>query len=53
MQGGQVEKRDGSNVGEHQHLPPTVMVSYTIPHPYGTVLPNWPQGLGVKAKGLP
>ena len=51
--GRQVEKRDGSNVGESQHLPPTVMVSYTIPYCSGIVLPNWPEGLGGKAKGPP
>ena len=45
-----MEKRDGSNVGEYQHLPPTVMVSYTIPYPSGIVLPNQPQGLGGKQK---
>ena len=28
-----MEKGDGLNVGEYQHLPPTVMVSYTLPYP--------------------
>ena len=51
--GRQMEKGDGLNVGEYQHLPPTAMVSYTIPYPSGIVLPNWPQGLGEEAKGLP
>ena len=39
-----VEKRDGSNVGEYQHLPLTVMVSYSLPYPSRTVLPDQPQG---------
>ena len=48
--GRQVEKRDGSNVGEYQHLPLTVMFSYFLPHPSRTVLPEQPQGLGERQK---
>ena len=44
--GRQVEKRNGSNVEEYQHLPLTAMVSYSLPHPSRTVLPEQPQGLG-------
>ena len=28
-----MEKRDSSNVGEYQHLPLTVTVSYSLPYP--------------------
>ena len=48
-----MEKGDGLNVGEYQHLPPTVMVSYTLPYPSRIVLPDQPQGLVGEAKGLP
>ena len=51
--GRQMEKRDGSNVGEYQHLPLTAMVSYSLPYPIRTVLPEQPQGLGGEAAGLP
>ena len=46
----QVEKRDGSNLGEYQHLPLTVTVSYSLPYPRETVLPEQPQGLGERQK---
>ena len=48
--GRQMEKRDGYNLGEYQHLPLTVMVSYSLPYPSGTVLPEQPQGLGERQK---
>ena len=35
-----MEKRDGSNVWEYQHLPLTVTVSYTLPYPCRIVLPD-------------
>ena len=41
-----MEKRDGSNVGGHQNLPLTAMVSYFLPFLSRTVLPQQPQGLG-------
>ena len=37
----------------YQHLPPTAMVSYTLPYPSRTVLPDQPQGLGGEAEGPP
>ena len=47
----QMERGDGLNVGEYQHLPPpTAMVSYTLPYPSGIVLPNQPQGFGEKQR---
>ena len=45
-----MEKRDGFNVGGHQHLPLTAMVSYSLPFLSGTVLPEQPQGLGERQK---
>ena len=48
--GRQVEKRDGSNVGKYQHLPLTAMVSYSLPYPSGTVLPEQSQCLGERQK---
>ena len=51
--GRQVEKGDGLNVGEYQHLPPIVTVSYTFPYPSRIVLPDQPQGLGGEAEGPP
>ena len=51
--GRQMEKGKELNVGEYQHLPPTVMVSYTLPSPSGIVLPDQPQGLGGEAEGPP
>ena len=48
--GRQMEKGDGLNGGEYQHLPPTATVSYTIPYPSRIVLPNQPQGLGAKQR---
>ena len=48
-----MEKGDGSNVGEYQHLSLTAMVSYSLPYPSRTVLPEQPQGLGGEAEGLP
>ena len=48
--GRQVEKRDGSNVGQYQHFPLTVTVLYSLPYPSGTVLPEQPQGLGERQK---
>ena len=40
------EKRDGSNVGGHQHLPLITTVSNSLPFPSRTVLPEQPQGWG-------
>ena len=51
--GRQIEKGDGSNVGEYQHLPPTVLVSYIFPYPSRIVHANQPQGLGGEAEGSP
>ena len=45
-----MEKRDGSNVGGHPHLPLTLMVSNSLPFLSGTVLPEQPQGLGERHK---
>ena len=51
--GRQMEKGDGLNVGEYQHLPPTAIISYTLLYPSRIVLPDQPQGLGGEAEGLP
>ena len=48
--GRQVEEGDDLNVGGYQHLPPTAMVSYILPYPSRTVLPNQPQCLGGKQR---
>ena len=48
-----MEKRDGSNVGGHQHLSPTVTVSYYLPFLNGTLPPEQPQGLGGEAESPP
>ena len=48
-----MEKRDGSNMGGHQHLPLTVTVSYSLPFLRRTVLPEQPQGLGGEVESLP
>ena len=37
-----MEKRDGFNVQEYQHLPLTVTVLYTLPYPCRIVPPDWP-----------
>ena len=37
-----MEKRDGFNVREYQHLPLTATVSYTLPYPCESVLPDQP-----------
>ena len=37
-----MEKRDGSNVGEHQHFPFAAKVSNSLPFPSRTVLPEQP-----------
>ena len=37
-----MEKRDGSNVGGHQHLPFAATVLNYLPFPSRTVLPEWP-----------
>ena len=46
-------KRDGSNVGGHQHLPFTAMVSNSHPFLSRTVLPEQPLGLRGEAESLP
>ena len=48
-----MEKGDGPNVGEHQHLPLTVMVSYSFPLLSRSVLPEQPEGLGGETESLP
>ena len=45
-----MEKRDGFNVGRHQHLPLTAMVSNSLPFLSRTVLPYHPQSLGERQK---
>ena len=45
-----MEKRDGPNVGEHQHLPLTMTVLYSFPLLSGTVLLEQPEGLGERQK---
>ena len=44
------EKRDGSNVVGHQHLPFATMVSNCLPFPSVTVLPKQPHSLGERQK---
>ena len=39
---GSLEKRYGSNVRGHQHLPFTALVSNSLPLPSGNVFPDWP-----------
>ena len=51
--GGQLREGDGLNVGESNHLPPTAIVSYTLPYPSRAVLPHQPQGLGREAENSP
>ena len=48
-----MEKRDGSNVGRHQHLPFAMTVSNSLPFPSRAVLPEQPQGLGEEVESLP
>ena len=45
-----MEKRYGPNVGEHQHLSLTAMVSYPFPLLRGTVLHEQPEGLGGRGR---
>ena len=49
-----MEKRDGPNVGGHQHLPLAAMVSYALPFLSGTLLPEQPhRAWGERQKDLP
>ena len=50
--GRQVEEGDGLNGGISTSAP-TVTVSYTLPYPSRTVLPDQPQGLREEAEGPP
>ena len=45
-----MEEGNALNVGESNHLHPTVTVSYMLPYPSRDVLPDQPQGLGGEAE---